>query len=273
MTMKLSFAIPKDLDAISPEEFEEYTSNIAAMGYAAVEPMINDPAKIDREKIQRILEKHHMKISGLRSGSIYGKNGWRLSSPDPENRSRAVRRLKEVIVLAGAFHTNVMVGLMQGHLDDGESLEQAEELIADALRECSEFAGPYDVTILYEAVNRFELEYHNTTEEMIGMLERINKGISHPVKLLPDVYHMHLGDPSVPSALIRSMPYMGHVHFADSNRCAPGTGCIDFVEVIKDLKAMDYKGYAAIEVSPIPSILGSAQRSMDYLRPIIEAVS
>lgn len=270
--MKLSFAIPKDLDAISPAEFEEFTASLAAMGYTAVEPMINDPSQVDGDAIQRILEKYQMKISGLRSGSIYGKNGWRLSSPDPGNRDRAVRRLKDVIVLAAALHTNVMVGLMQGHLDAGESLEQAEELIAGALRECSEFAGPYGVTILYEAVNRFELEYHNTTREMIEMLKRINRGISHPVKLLPDVYHMHLGDPSVPSALIRSMPYMGHVHFADSNRCAPGSGCIDFVEVIKDLKAMNYDGYAAIEVSPIPSILGSAQRSMDYLRPIMEAV-
>ena len=49
-------------------------------------------------------------------------------------------------------------------------------------------------------------------------------------------------------------------------------GSIDFVEVIKDLRAMDYDGYAAIEVNAVPDILGSAQRSIDYLRPIISAV-
>ena len=270
--MKLSFAIPLDLDAMSLKEFEKYTTGAAALGYEAVEPLINDPAGVDADGVLNILKRCGMKISGLRSGSIYMKNGWRLSSPDADNRAKAIARLKEVIVLASRFQTNVMVGLMQGHLGEGETLEQAETLIVDALHECSEFAGPYGVTILFEAVNRFELEYHNTTEQMIAMLKRINKDISHPVKLLPDVYHMHLGDPSVPSALIRSMPYMGHVHFADSTRCAPGTGCIDFVEVIKDLKAMDYEGYAAVEVTPVPSILDSARESMEYLKPIIEKV-
>lgn len=270
--IKLSFAIPKDLDAMSLDELDKYVSQIAAMGYAAVEPLINDPSHVDILGVQSIMKKHGIHISGLRSGSIYQKNGWRLSSPDEDNRSSAIRRLKDVIVLASAFQTNIMVGLMQGHLEAGEILCEAEERIASALRECSEFAASYRVTIFYEPVNRFELEYHNTTEDLIQMLKKINTGISHPVKLLPDVYHMHLGDPSVPSALIRSMPYMGHVHFADSNRCAPGMGSIDFVEVIKDLKAMDYDGYAAIEVSAVPDILGSAQRSIDYLRPIISAV-
>lgn len=271
--MKLSFAIPKDLDALTLPEFEEFVAATAKMGYVAVEPLINDPSQVDADGVLRILDQYGMKISGLRSGSIYGKNGWRLSSPDPDNRSRAIARLKEVIVLASKLQTNIMVGLMQGHLDEGESLADAETRIADALRECSEFAGPLGVTIMYEAVNRFELEYHNTTEQMVSMLERINDGISHPVKLLPDVYHMHLEDPSVPSALIRSMPYMGHVHFADSNRQAPGNGCIDFVEVIKDLNAMQYDGYAAVECHPIPSILGSAQCAMDYLKPIIDTLS
>lgn len=271
--MKLSFAIPKDLDAMSLSEFEQFVIELSAMGYEAVEPLINEPTQVDVVGIKQILHAHQMKISGLRSGSIYGKNGWCLSSTDKDNRAKAVQRLKEVIILASAFCTNVMVGLMQGHLTEGQTLDDAEENIVQALRECSDFAQPYGVTILYEAVNRFELEYHNTTEDMIRMLERINVGRSHPVKLLPDVYHMHLEDPSIPSALIRSMPYMGHVHFSDSNRCSPGSGCIDFVEVVKDLHAMDYSGYVAIEVKPIPSILESAQQSISYLRPIINAVT
>lgn len=271
--MKLSFAIPRDLDSTSLSEFEHLVFRLSAMGYDAVEPLINDPSHVDVAGIKQILHTNQMKISGLRSGSIYGKNGWCLSSPDKENRAKAVQRLKEVIILAAAFRTNVMVGLMQGHLAEGQTLEQAEKNIVQALRECSDFAQSYGVTILYEAVNRFELEYHNTTEDMIRMLERINAGRSHPVKLLPDVYHMHLEDPSIPSALIRSMPYMGHVHFSDSNRCSPGSGCIDFVEVVKDLHAMNYSGYVAVEVNPVPGILESAQQSMSYLRPIIDAVT
>ncbi len=270
--MKLSFAIPKDLDALAPDEFEAYVAAVAAMGYVAVEPMINDAQSVDVVAVRDILAKYQMKISGLRTGSIYHKNGWRLSSPDPVNRGNAISRLNEVIVLASRLETNIMVGLMQGHLADDEPFDQAEERIAQGLRECARFAGPYGVTIMLEAVNRFELAYHNTTSQIISFANRINQGLDHPVKLLLDVYHMHLEDPSIPSSLIRGMPYLGHIHLSDSNRCAPGCGCIDFVEVIKDLEAMDYSGYATVEVHPVPSILGSAEWAMNYLKPIMEAV-
>ena len=270
--MKLSFAIPKELDALSLGEFEEFVAETSAMGYVAVEPLINDPKVVDVRAINDILDKYQMKISGLRTGSIYHKNGWRLSSPDQENRGNAVARLKEVIVLASALQSNIMVGLMQGHLTTDERLEQAKELIIQGLRECTQFAAPYGVTIMLEAVNRFELAYHNTTAQLIDLLGRINRDLTHPVRLLLDVYHMHLEDPSIPSAFIRGMPYLGHVHFSDSNRCAPGSGGIDFVEAIKDLQAMDYRGYVTVEIHAIPSILGSAERSMNYLKPIIEAV-
>lgn len=268
---KLSFAIPMPLDEISVADFEKYVSETAKMGYAAVEPLINDPAKVDFEAMNAVLQRYNMKISGLRSGSVYAANGWRLSSPDKANRDAAIKRLNEIVELAGKFETSIMVGLIQGHLGEGETLEQAEQWICEGLAEVNRCAAKHNVTIQFEPVNRFELEYHNTVESIIECLHRINDGVSHPVKLLSDVYHMHLGDPSVPSALIRSMPYMGHVHFADSTRCAPGTGCIDFAEVIKDLVAMDYEGYAAVEVTAIPSILASAQQSIDYLQPIMDA--
>lgn len=268
--MKLSFAIPEKLECISLEAFEMYVSETAKMGYVAVEPLINDPSTVDVDAILAILDRYQMKISGLRSGPIYAINGWRLSSPDPENRRNAVSRLKDVIALAGKLKTGVMVGLMQGHLEEGERLEDAQDRIVDSLRECAIFAAEQGATIFYEPINRFEMEYHHTVEEIAAMLRRINEGVSRPVKMLVDVYHMHLEEASIPSALIRSMPYIGHVHLCDSNRCAPGMGCIDFAEIIKDLKAMNYPDYLAVEVNAIPSILESAKVSADYLRPLLQ---
>lgn len=269
--MKLCFATPQ-IDTLRHDEAEDMLKKISAMGYIAVEYLISDPAKVDRAFFDSVHAKYNLKVSGLRTGSIYATEGWRLSNPDAGVRAKAVGRLKEVIELAGHFKANIMVGLMQGHLDAGEDLEQAKTYIADCLRECTVFAKQYNVTIMYEAVNRFELEYNNTTRDMIAMAERINKGVDHPVKLLLDVYHMHLEDPSIASAFVRGMKYMGHVHYSDSNRCAPGMGCIDFVDATKILAAMDYDGYVTVEVLPKPDMLTAAQRSIDYLRPIFAIV-
>ena len=62
--IKLSFAIPKDLDAMSLDELDKYVSQIAAMGYAAVEPLINDPSHVDILGVQAIMKKHGIHISG-----------------------------------------------------------------------------------------------------------------------------------------------------------------------------------------------------------------
>ncbi len=265
--MRLSFATPQ-IDALRHEDAEEQIRQIAAMGYAAVEYLINDPAKVDRVFYDGLHRRHGIKVSGLRTGSIYAHTGWRLSHPDAAVRARAVERVKGVIELAGHFGCDIMVGLMQGHLDPGETVERAKDHIVECLRECSAFAKGHGVTIMYEPVNRFELEYNNTIEEMIRMADRINAGGAHPVKLLLDVYHMHLEDPSVAYTFVRGMKYMGHVHFSDSNRCAPGMGSIDFVEATKILYAMDYDGYVTVEVLDKPDMLTAARRSMDYLAPI-----
>lgn len=269
--MKLSYATPQ-IDALDHAEATEMLRKIGDMGYEAVEYMINDPHKVDRAFFDDLHGKNNLKVSGLRTGSIYACEGWRLSNPDADVRAKAVARLKEVILLAEHFRTNIMLGLMQGHLDPGEQLPQAKQYIIDCLRECAIFAGEHGVTIMYEAVNRFELEYNNTTDDMIWMLDRINDGLPHPVKLLLDVYHMHLEDPSIAYAFVRGMRYMGHVHFSDSNRCAPGMGSIDFVDAVKILSAMDYQGYIGVEVLPKPDFYIAAQRSIDYLKPILASV-
>ena len=269
--IKLGFATPQ-MDVLGLEEAERQIAALSRMGYEGVEYLINDPKKVDRARYTDLLNKYGIKISGLRTGSVYACEGWRLSHPDKKIRDLAVQRLKEIIELAGYFKTNIMVGLMQGHLGKDEGLEQAEEYIIEGLREGSSFALKYNVTIMFEAVNRFELEYHNTTLQMVNMVRRINDGIEHPVKMLMDVYHMHLEDPSIPSAFVRSMKYLGHVHFADSNRCAPGSGSIDFVEALKILTAMDYDGYVTMEPLYKPDMLTCAQRSIDFLKPIMASL-
>ncbi|MGI6083944.1 MAG: TIM barrel protein [Acetivibrionales bacterium] len=270
--MELSFALPL-VDGMDPDEMERHLRELSAMGYVAVEYLINDPDKVDKPILRSLLDKYDMKISGFRTGAIYGADSsLRLSNPDETDRHRAIECLKKVCRLSGEFNTYVMVGLMQGHLGKNEEFSQAQQLIIDSLREISEYAGETGTTIMYEPVNRFELEYHNNVQEMVEVVERINDGIKHPVLLLLDVYHMHLEDPSVPSALVRGMKWMGHVHFSDSTRMPPGFGSIDFVEVLKMLYAMNYKGYVTVECLPVPSLLESARLSMEFLAPIMKSL-
>ena len=63
----------------------------------------------------------------------------------------------------------------------------------------------------------------------------------------------------------------GHVHFRDSNGGVPGTGIIDFKEVICILEAMGYDKWIAFEVdSNFCEYERGAVDTYKYIRPILE---
>lgn len=98
--MKLAYSIP-NLDELSLEDLDRYLGILSAIGYDGAETSVCYGDKVDREAVKKLLEKHNIKLSGLRSGAIYDKAGLRFTSPDPEIRRKAVDTLKKLIDLAG----------------------------------------------------------------------------------------------------------------------------------------------------------------------------
>ena len=69
---------------------------------------------------------------------------------------------------------------------------------------------------------------------------------------------------------MRSGDLCGHVHFRDSNNGIPGTGIIDFKEVICILQAMGYDGWIAMEIGAnVCEFEYGASESYAYIKPIL----
>ena len=64
---------------------------------------MNNPNNIDFKGLKEILIKLNLKISGLRTGLAYLREGISLSDPDTIIREKAIRRLKDNIILASKF--------------------------------------------------------------------------------------------------------------------------------------------------------------------------
>jgi sugar phosphate isomerase/epimerase len=71
--------------------------------------------------------------------------------------------------------------------------------------------------------------------------------------VLVDMFHANIEDTSVAEAITASEGKLLNVHLCDSNRDAPGTGHINFLEVIEALHKIGYKGYLSIGF--VPSIV------------------
>jgi len=58
------------------------------------------------------------------------------------------------------------------------------------------------------------------------------------------------------------------VHFADSNRQAPGQGHINFPELAAVLRKIGYGGYISAEILPVPDSRTAARLAIDYFRSL-----
>jgi sugar phosphate isomerase/epimerase len=79
---------------------------------------------------------------------------------------------------------------------------------------------------------------------------------------------MNIEEVSMYESIKNSKYYLSHVHVADSNRWAPGSGHLDFVHIIKTLEEIDYKGYISAEILPLPNPDSAANLAIEHLRGI-----
>jgi sugar phosphate isomerase/epimerase len=82
-----------------------------------------------------------------------------------------------------------------------------------------------------------------------------------------DVYHMSYEDESISLGLVKAKNRLLHLHFADSNRGAPGQGKFNFEDIMKTLHSIQYNGYLSMEVSYEIDRYDEAKEAVDYLSP------
>jgi len=100
---------------------------------------------------------------------------------------------------------------------------------------------------------------------------RLLKGLGTAnVKLLADLYHMNIEEADLAAALRGAAGYVGHVHFADSNRRAAGFGHTDFAPVVAALRDTGYAGYLSAEVLPLPDPEAAAKQTIASFRKYVE---
>jgi len=236
---------------------------ISELGYQYAELSLLNSNRIDRSWLIDNLKKHSLKISALATGQSYYTEGYSLFCQEKLSRTKTVERLKGHIDLAAVLNCMVIIGGIRGKLQESDKMESIREWGMEALFECLEYAKHKNVTLLIEPINRYETNLVNTLEEGIQMIKEL--GTSN-LKLLPDTFHMNIEESSFEKSLIGAREYIGYMHFADSNRYAPGLGHIDFKSIISLLIKIGYKGIIGIEVLPVPDDYVAAKTSIDFVK-------
>ncbi len=247
------------------DDFARSIKKVAELGYEGVELAIGDPSKVDREKIHRLVKSYHLEVPAIGTGQAYGEEGLSFSHPQLEIRKEAVERIKDHITFAAKFSAQVIIGLIRGKVEAGVSREHAEQWILDCIQGCARRAQKLGVSLTIEPLNRYETNFLNTIAETIDFVEKMN--LSN-IGILIDTFHMNIEEASIYESIKKSKDYLSHVHVADSNRWAPGSGHLDFTRIIKTLEEIDYKGYISAEILPLPNPDSAASLAIEHLRGI-----
>ena len=114
---------------------EDSFRHLAENGYQGIELMVRDPQKLDPELLNRLTSTYGLEVVMLATGEIWAQDHISLSSSNPENRLRCIKRFKEFIDCAAPYHAQVNIGRVRGELVPGIPPETTLDLAVDAFRQ------------------------------------------------------------------------------------------------------------------------------------------
>ena len=250
------------------KKFSSLCQLLKSLNYDGIELSLLEPEKMDVKKIIETKDSYEMEIPALGTGSTFIRFGYSFGDTQESIRKKAVERIEKYIEFAQETQSKVIIGLIRGRYKN-ESNPQKDRLnIISSLKECCSLAENNNVQLLFEPINRFEIDSYNTISESIELIEEIG---SNNLKLLVDSFHTYLEeDPSdIWNYLKEIAHHVGHIHLADTNRRAPGSGHFDFKTFLNNFKNQGYTEFVSIETIMKPSFELVAKNSSEYLRTIL----
>ena len=247
-------------------QLSEVLPLIRSIGYEGVELVMRDPKAMDLQELQKIIEKCDFEVPVISTGPLKNEDKLAFTDPDKDVRLKAIKRIKEIIDVAKTYSAFVSIGNLRGNVRLTGEL-QLREWQGQAIDTVCDYAEKKNITIILEPQNRYVVDNLNSTEETINFIK--SKNIANLMMML-DVFHMNIEDSSIMRSIIKASKYNRYIHFSDNHRGVPGSGHINFVEIIRLLKEIDYNHYIAMEIKQIPDSYQAAEKAFVYLNHLID---
>ncbi|MEL1135579.1 sugar phosphate isomerase/epimerase [Desulfitobacterium sp. THU1] len=245
---------------------KDILASLHEIGYQGVELFVRDPREIDPRKLEQLLELNQLELAALGTGPMVSEDRLCFTSPDETIRIEAITRTKAVIDLAARFGSQVNVGKLRGDLVRGDEA-RSKHLRSCAFKELSDYAVAKNVLITLEPQCRFAINNLNSTQEALAWLQEQQLPNLY---LMLDVFHMNIEDKSIAASFIEAKKQTIHIHLADNQRGVPGTGSLNFPEIIRILMALEYNRYLSLEIEQTPSSYEAAAKAYTYIQTLID---
>jgi len=231
-------------------------------GFEAVE--FWDYRHHDLDQLRKSAEEAGINISGFNGDADY-------SLVDPSHKEKYLEELEKSISAAKKIGA-ASVTIHSNALGDGgivvnnyHELSNTVKLCSmyDMLKECAELAVKNDINLNLEALNVLTDHVGNFLETTQMGAEMVRLIGCDRLKLLYDAYHMQLNEGKICDTLSKYIDVIGHIHIADApGRHEPGTGEINYGNIMRHLKSLDYQYRVGSELFPSQDTATAVQAIM-----------
>jgi len=224
-------------------QHESILRDLKKTGYDGVEiPMFEgDPEHYAR--LGALLDKIGLERTVV---SVLGPGSNPLAA-DKAQQQAALARAKWAIDCCAALGAPILAGPMHSELGffSGNPATAAERKRGLSFhRRAGDYAAKKDVRFALEALNRFEVYFLNTMEQLAEYLDEVD----HPaVKAMYDTFHSNIEEKDPVGAIKTIKKHMIHVHISENDRGTPGKGHVPWAATYKALRAAKYNGWLTIE--------------------------
>ena len=191
-----------------------------------------------------------------------------ISSCDESVRLGGIKYLSEIMDKVHYMGRKIISGVSYAGwgVPAGEfTREKLFENSILSMKELVKKAEEYDITYAVEAVNRFEGVVLNTAEQAV---EYVNAVGSKNIGILLDTYHMNIEENNIGDAIRLAGKKLVGLHTGENNRNVPGRGHLNWDEICKALKDIDYKNDIVSE--PFLQMGDEVGYDIRVWRPILE---
>jgi sugar phosphate isomerase/epimerase len=244
-------------------DLEESLKKAATLGFDGVELFTGSGNDLDEEHLRKRLDHYGLGLAAVGTGAGKVIHGLTLTDPDPNIRQKAISFISEMILFGAHFGAPAIIGSMQGNVLPGSNREETMDWLVQGLEVLKKTASDHGVMLIYEPLNRYETNLLNTLKAGIEFLK---KNDLKNIRLLADLFHMNIEEDSLPQIILESGNYIGHVHFADSNRRPMGFGHTNMPPIATALNEISYEGYVSAEAFPWPNPDAAAEQTIKAFR-------
>ena len=233
-------------------DFYERPAKAKALGFSAVEFWGTGNKDIDRLK-------KACGDAGVAVAGFCGPGGVSFVEKQPVRKLK--QAMKESIAIAKKLGNKALI-VTVGNTQEGVPAKRQMNNIIKNLKVIAPLAEGAGLKLAVEPLNTLVDHKGYFLDRTADGVEIARQVASPAVGLLYDVYHMQIMEGNLIATIKANAGLIYHVHIGDvPGRMEPGTGEINYANVLKAIDAAGYQGYCGFEFRPSDSSEGALTRA------------